>query len=39
MTLEATYWGLQQWSVSNTIYTDPYEDPGLLAVLATAGPA
>ena len=24
--LAATYWGLQQWSVSNTIYGDPYSD-------------
>ena len=26
ITLAATYWGLQQWSVSNTIYGDPYAD-------------
>ncbi len=26
LTLAATYWGLQQWSVGNTIYADPAED-------------
>ena len=26
ITLAATYWGLQQWSVGNTIYGDPYAD-------------
>jgi hypothetical protein len=26
ITLAATYWGLQQWSVGSTIYADPYQD-------------
>jgi hypothetical protein len=26
ITLAATYWGLQQWSVGRTIYGDPYQD-------------
>ncbi|MGO9115953.1 MAG: BBP7 family outer membrane beta-barrel protein [Thermoguttaceae bacterium] len=26
ITLAATYWGLQQWSVNNTIYGDPYQE-------------
>jgi hypothetical protein len=26
VTLAATYWGLQQWSVGRTIYADPYQD-------------
>jgi hypothetical protein len=26
ITLAATYWGLQQWSVGDTIYGDPYQD-------------
>ena len=26
MTLAATYWGLQQWSVGRPIYGDPYQD-------------
>jgi hypothetical protein len=26
LTLAATYWGLQQWSVGRTIYADPYQD-------------
>jgi hypothetical protein len=25
ITVSATYWGLQQWSVNNTIYGDPYQ--------------
>ena len=25
MAITATYWGLQQWSVGNTIYADPYQ--------------
>jgi hypothetical protein len=26
ITLSATYWGLQQWSVGETLYADPYQD-------------
>ena len=39
MTLAATYWGLQQWSVSETIYGYPYQEhhDGRLAVLEAAG--